>query len=134
MSNAPIRMNPDTLPDAGQVGYSQITVATPGRLAFVSGQVAWNADGSDVPDTLEAQTKQVVVNLGEALRAIDAGTHDIVQMRVYMTDLNDQTMGIAMTQLVSFLDGEQPSLTGIGVEALAAPDLKIEIEMVVQLP
>ncbi len=133
MSTALIRMNPETLPDTGKVGYSQITIANPGKLAFVSGQVAWDANGSAVPETLEAQTKQVVANLSEALRAIDANTGDIVQMRIYATDLNDETMGIAMTQIVDFLDGEQPSLTGIGVAALAGPDLKIEIEMVVQL-
>ncbi|HEC71025.1 hypothetical protein LCGC14_0728580 [marine sediment metagenome] len=133
MSTALIRMNPDTLPDAAKAGYSQITIANPGRLAFVSGQVAWGADGSVVPETLEAQTKQVVANLGGALRALNAGNRDIVQMRVYMTELNDETMAIAMTQIVNFLDGEQPSLTGIGVAALAGPDLKIEIEMVVQL-
>jgi enamine deaminase RidA (YjgF/YER057c/UK114 family) len=133
MSTALIRMNPDTLPDAGKAGYSQITIANPGRLAFVSGQVAWDANGSVVPETLEAQTKQVVANLGGALRALNAGNRDIVQMRVYMTELNDEAMGIAMTQIMNFLDGEQPSLTGIGVAALAGPDLKIEIEMVVQL-
>ena len=133
MSTALIRMNPDTLPDAGKAGYSQITIANPGRLAFVSGQVAWDTNGSVVPETLEAQTKQVVANLGGALRALNAGNRDIVQMRVYMTELNDETMGIAMTQIVNFLDGEKPSLTGIGVAALAGPDLKIEIEMVVQL-
>ena len=134
MSTALIRMNPDTLPDAGKAGYSQITIANPGRLAFVSGQVAWDANGSLVPETLEAQTKQVVANLGGALRALNAGNRDIVQMRVYMTELNDEAMGIAMTQIMNFLDGEQPSLTGIGVAALAGPHLKIEIEMVVQLP
>jgi enamine deaminase RidA (YjgF/YER057c/UK114 family) len=133
MSTALIRMNPDTLPDAGKAGYSQITIANPGRLAFVSGQVAWDTNGSVVPETLEAQTKQVVANLGGALRALNAGNRDIVQMRVYMTELNDEAMGIAMTQIMNFLDGEQPSLTGIGVAALAGPDLKIEIEMVVQL-
>ncbi|WP_421724537.1 RidA family protein [Bauldia sp.] len=134
MSNAPIRMNPDTLPDAGKAGYSQISVTSPGRLAFVSGQVAWDADGSAVPQTLEAQTEQVVANLGAALLAIDASTRDIVQMRVYMTELNDETMGIAMPQIAGFLNGEQPSMTGVGVTALAGPDLQIEIEMVVQIP
>ena len=133
MSTALIRMNPDTLPDAGKAGYSQITIANPGRLAFVSGQVAWDTNGSVVPETLEAQTKQVVANLSGALRALNATNRDIVQMRVYMTELNDEKMRIAMTQIMNFLDGEQPSLTGIGVAALAGPDLKIEIEMVVQL-
>ena len=36
MSNAIVRMNPATLPDAGKVGYSQISIANPGRLAFIS--------------------------------------------------------------------------------------------------
>ena len=134
MSNAIARMNPDTLPDAGKVGYSQISITNPGRLAFVSGQVAWSADGSAVPETLEGQTSQVISNLAEALRAIAATPRDIVQMRVYMTELNDATMVIVMTQITAFLVGEQPSLTGIGVASLANEDLKIEIEMVVQIP
>ncbi|MDD9721976.1 RidA family protein [Sulfitobacter sp. PR48] len=134
MSNAIARMNPDTLPDAGKVGYSQISITNPGRLAFVSGQVAWSADGSAVPETLEGQTSQVISNLAEALRAIAATPRDIVQMRVYMTELNDATMVIVMTQITAFLGREQPSLTGIGVASLANEDLKIEIEMVVQIP
>ncbi|WP_170766579.1 RidA family protein [Ruegeria lacuscaerulensis] len=134
MSNALIRMNPATLPDASKVGYSQISIANPGHLAFVSGQVAWDAAGSAVPATLEAQTKQVVANLSSALLAIDAGPRDIVQMRIYMTEMNDETIGIAMSQITSFLNGEKPSLTGIGVAALAGPDLQIEVEMVVRIP
>ncbi len=134
MSAGLTRMNPKTLPDAGKVGYSQITVANPGRLAFVSGQVAWNADGSAIPETLEAQSKQVVANLNAALQSIGASPEDIVQMRIYMTDLNDDTIGVAMHEIMEFLGGEQPSLTGIGVAALASPELKIEVEMVVQIP
>lgn len=133
MSNAPIRMNPGTLPDASKAGYSQISITNPGLLAFVSGQVAWDANGNAVPETLEAQTRQVVANLGAALQALDASTRDIVQMRVYATELNDETMGIVTPQILGFLDGAEPSLTGIGVAALAGPDLKIEIEMVVQV-
>ena len=112
----------------------QITVADPGRLAFVSGQVAWASEGSVVPETLEAQTKQVIENLSRALEAVNAGPRDIVQMRIYMTDLNDENMGIAMTQIAVFLDGVKPSLTGVGVADLAGPDLKIEVEMIVQIP
>lgn len=125
-------MNPNTLPDASKVGYSQISIANPGRLAFISGQVAWRAGGTPVPGTLDAQTKQVVENLGAALEAVGADTSDIIQMRIYMTDLNDETMGVAMSRIIRFLDGAQPSLTGIGVAALAAPELHIEVEMVVQ--
>lgn len=134
MSKMVTRLNPETLPDASHIGYSQISVTEPGRLAFVSGQVAGTRDGSAVPITLEAQTAQVVENLGSALAAVSATQQDIVQMRIYMTDLNDDTMAVAMPLIIDFLDGAQPSLTGVGVVALAATELKIEVEMVVRVP
>lgn len=127
------RMNPETLPDAGKIGYAQISIAAPARLAFVSGQVAWQAGGGGVPGSLAAQTGIVVENLRAALEALAACPDDIVQMRIYMTDLRPETQEIAMAKILPFLAGAQPSLTGVGVAALAAPDLLIEVEMVVQL-
>lgn len=133
MSAAIDRINPPALPDAGKIGYSQISIAQPGPLAFVSGQVAWRPDGTATPACLAEQTAVVVDNLQGALDALHATTDDIVQMRIYMTELTDETQGIAMAEILKFLDGAQPSLTGIGVAALAAPDLKIEVEMTVSV-
>ncbi|WP_299401932.1 RidA family protein [uncultured Roseobacter sp.] len=133
MSASIDRMNPPALPDAGKVGYSQISIAHPGPLAFVSGQVAWRPDGTTAPGSLAEQTAIVVTNLQGALDALQASTDDIVQMRIYMTDLRPETQEIAMAELMRFLDGAQPSLTGIGVAALAGPELQIEVEMVVQV-
>ncbi|WP_299081815.1 RidA family protein [uncultured Ruegeria sp.] len=133
MSAAIDRINPSALPDAGKIGYSQISIAPPGPLAFVSGQVAWRPDGAATPASLADQTAIVVDNLQGALDTILATTDDIVQMRIYMTELTDETQGIAMSEILKFLDGAQPSLTGIGVAALAAPDLQIEVEMVVKV-
>ncbi|MCR9086138.1 MAG: RidA family protein [Rhodobacteraceae bacterium] len=131
---APIdRMNPRALPDAGKVGYSQISIAHPGPLAFVSGQVAWRPDGGPAPASLAAQTAIVVDNLQGALDALQASPDDIVQMRIYLTDLRSERQEIAMAEILRFLHGARPSLTGIGVEALAGPDLEIEVEMVVQV-
>lgn len=128
------RMNPQALPDAGKVGYSQISIIQPGQLAFVSGQVAWRADGGSVPGALAEQTAIVIENLQGALTALGANPLDIVQMRIYMTDLTSKTQEVAMTQIMEFLAGAQPSLTGVGVTALASPDLQIEVEMIVQVP
>ncbi|RYH00736.1 RidA family protein [Salipiger sp. IMCC34102] len=127
------RMNPPTLPDAGRVGYSQISVIPPGPLAFVSGQVAWRHDGDALSADLEEQTGLVIENLSHSLAALDAEPEQIAQMRIYMTDLRPETQEVVMTQLAKFLDGAQPSLTGIGVSALASPELQLEIEMVVSL-
>lgn len=128
------RLNPAALPNTSNLGYSQISLVNAGTLAFVSGQVAQTADGSGAPEGLEAQTKQVIANLTEALRAVKASPQNIVKLRIYVTDLNEEAMIIVMPPIIAFLNGAEPSLTGIGVAALAGPDLKIEIEMIVQLP
>ncbi|WP_299598275.1 RidA family protein [uncultured Tateyamaria sp.] len=133
MSASIDRMNPPALPDTGKVGYSQISIVRPGALAFVSGQVAWRPDGTPPPASLAEQTAIVVENLKGALEALQASTDDIVQMHIYLTDLRDDTQDSAMGGILRFLDGAQPSLTGIGVAALAGPDLQIEVEMVVQV-
>lgn len=133
MSASIDRMNPQALPDAGKVGYSQISIVHTGPLAFVSGQVAWRPDGAAAPASLSEQTTIVVENLKEALDALQATPDDIVQMRIYMTDLRSETQEIAMAEIIRFLNGARPSLTGIGVDALAGADLQIEVEMVVQV-
>lgn len=127
------RMNPPALPDASKIGYSQVSIAHPAHLAFVSGQVAWRPDSAAAPASLAEQTAIVVENLQGALDALQASPDDIVQMRIYVTDLQPETQEIAMTEIMRFLDGARPSLTGIGVSALAGPDLQIEVEMVVQV-
>ena len=53
------RLNPPALSDASRLGYSQITVMEPGRLAFVSGQVGAPPGGGDVPEGLAAQAELV---------------------------------------------------------------------------
>jgi enamine deaminase RidA (YjgF/YER057c/UK114 family) len=39
-----------------------------------------------------------------------------------------------MPQFLSTFKGAQPCATGVGVKALAAPDLQVEMELVVRLP
>lgn len=134
MSQAISRLNPTTMPDAGAAGYSQISIAEPGRMGFISGQVAWNRDGTPAPADLPAQAELVVRNARAALDAVGAAAKDLVMVRVYLVDLTDERLGQLWPHLHSLFDGEQPSLTGIGVAALAAPDLQLEIEMVVRLP
>ncbi len=127
------RINPASLPDAQSIGYSQISVVEAGRIAYVSGQVASKGDGQPAPDNIAEQTRWVVANLANALEALDAHTEDIVWLRVYVVDLDDEKMAASFPVLLEFLNGTQPSLTGIGVSALAGADLMLEVEMAVQV-
>ena len=127
------RINPDALPDSKSIGYSQISVADAGRIAYVSGQIASKGNGEPAPDNIAEQTKWVVANLAGALDALDASTEHIVWLRIYVVDLDDEKMTESFPILLEFLNGSQPSLTGIGVSALASADLMLEVEMAVQV-
>lgn len=128
-----VHLNPPSLPDASAFGHSQITIVEPSRLAFISGQVAWKAGGGAVPSDLVQQADLVIANARTALRAAGATPADLVMVRVYVVDLTPERLQAFMPILLTFLDGARPSLTGIGVAALAGPELQLEIEMVARV-
>ncbi len=128
------RINPASLPNSTGLGYSQITTVEPGRMAYISGQVATRPGGEPVPDDLVEQTRIVAANAKSALKAVGAAPQDIVIARIFMTDLNEQTLAAAFPVLLEMFAGAQPCITGVGVAALAGPNLKIEMELTVRLP
>ncbi len=121
--------NPATLPDAGPIGYAQIASAGPGRLVAISGQVAVRADGTPPPATLAEQTEVVVANLGHALAAAGGSVDNLLSVRAFVVDLTPERVDQAMAIVRGFLGDHRPALTGVGVTALAAPGLQIEIEV-----
>ena len=133
MAHSLTRLNPPSLPDAGAMGYSQITTVEPGKLAFISGQVAWRPGGEPVPTTLQQQAHLVAQNARAALEAIGASPQDIILARIYLVDLTPERMQKVMPILMALFDGAQPCITGVGVAALAGPDLQLEMEMTVRL-
>ena len=134
MTNPIIRLNPSTLPNAGEMGYSQISIVEPGRMAYVSGQVAWRPNGEPAPENLAEQMKIVSINVKAALDTIRATPHDIVMARIYVVNLTPERLEELMPPFLAAFEGAQPCVTGVGVDALAAPDLQVEMELVVRLP
>ncbi|MBJ7537078.1 RidA family protein [Marinomonas transparens] len=128
------RLNPSTMPNSEAIGYSQISIVDPGRMAYVSGQVATRPNSDEIPSDLHSQMEIVSENIKEALTAVGASPKDIVQARVYAVDLNPDKMEILMPVLLSIFEGEKPCITGVGVQALASPEFLVEMEMVVSLP
>ena len=129
-----VRLNPASLPDAAAMGYSQISIVEPGRMAYVSGQVAWRPNGEPVPADVAEQMKIVAANAKAALDALGASPADIVIARCFMTDLTPDRLNQIFPPLLAMFNGAMPCITGVGVAALAAPDLQVELELTVRLP
>lgn len=61
-----------------------------GDLIFLSGQLAFGADGIIVaPDDVARQTEQVLANLGRVLASLGLDLSDVVKTTVWLTDTAD---------------------------------------------
>ena len=76
MAQSIARLNPSALPNAADLGYSQISIVESGRMAYISGQVAWQPGGEPVPSDLAEQAMLVAANVKAALDALGATPQD----------------------------------------------------------
>ncbi|MFI6576102.1 RidA family protein [Nocardiopsis sp. NPDC050513] len=124
-------MDPEGLPKVDL--YRQVSVATGSKLVFVAGQIARDADGNKVGEgDFAAQVEQCYLNLGTALAEAGSTFDDVAKLTLYVVDWTDDKMPL-------FVEGAaraarklgvsvQAPLTGVGVTALAEPDVMVEIE------
>lgn len=125
-------IQPPELLDAKRFGFTQVVTSPPGTLVFVSGQTALDANVQIVGgDDVGQQAEAALENLGHALRAASATPADITHLRVFVVDYDPGVAGPIAKAVVAFAgDSPPPAQTLIGVQALAVPGLRIEIEAV----
>jgi enamine deaminase RidA (YjgF/YER057c/UK114 family) len=113
--------------------YRQVSVATGGRLVFIAGQVAWDADGATVgAGDLAAQVEQCYLNVGTALAGVGATFADVAKLTVYVVDWTPDKMPLFLagaTRAFAKLGiTPTPPATLLGVAALHIPEHLVEIE------
>lgn len=129
------RRNPPTIWNStAKTGHSQINIVEPGRLAFMSGQVALPPDGGATPRDLTAQATLVADNLAKELVELKASPKDIVMFRMYVVNATTDRFTAAWAPIRKRLGGAMPGLTGIGVQSLWTPEVQLEVEMIVRVP
>ncbi|EMA35013.1 Rid family hydrolase [Haloarcula japonica] len=113
-----------------QVGYSRAIRA--GDTVRVAGTIATDEDGEVVaPGDPYEQTKHAFGIAADALAGLDAAIADVVQTRMYVTDIDDQErVGEAHSE---FFDDVRPVATMVEVSGLATPDAVVEVEAVAQV-
>ncbi|NUS56727.1 MAG: RidA family protein [Streptomycetaceae bacterium] len=113
-------------------------VTVSGPLAFVSGQVALDADGQLVgPGDTAAQTTQVLENLHRVLVSLGADWPDVVKLSWFLTGTADlQSVRDARDALLRPALGDRPNPASslFRVAGLFRPDLLVEVEAVAALP
>lgn len=126
-------VNPEGLPKVDL--YRQVSVATGSKLVFIAGQVARDADGTRVGEgDLVAQVEQCYLNIGTALTEVGGSFNDVAKLTAYIVDWTPDKMPLCaegITKACAKLGvTAAPPLTGVGVNALAEPDMLVEVEAI----
>jgi enamine deaminase RidA (YjgF/YER057c/UK114 family) len=121
-------VNPSEL--SSPTGYSHVAEVRGGRLVYISGQIALDAQGKLVgKGDLEAQADQVFRNLGAALASVGCTARNIVKFTVFMRNVKDvAAYRRARDRFMG--EGPRPASTLVEVSKLVSEELLIEIEAV----
>ena len=111
-------------------GYSPAVRA--GNLLFIAGEVGFRPDGS-IPLSAAEQTEVALERTKEILRLHGLTMADLVEVVSYHVNLKD-TVDEFLQVKARYTERPFPAWSIIGVEALALPDLKVEIRSVAVFP
>ena len=109
--------------------YSQGIVA--GDFFYASGQVAIIPETGEIAErTIEAQTRQVMKNIGALLEAAGADYSKVVKTGCFLADMND--FGIFNEIYAEYFNGHKPARSCVAVKTLPK-DVLCEVEVVAYL-
>ena len=119
-------VNPDGL--FKPTTFSQIAIGEGDEIVFISGQTARDKNGNVVGSgDVRKQTETALANLRIAVEAVGGSISDIAKITTYIVNLQpDDRFWIG--KLVKEHFPRPPAHTLIGISALAAPELLVEIE------
>lgn len=123
-------INPPHLFSSTPYGFSQIVVTSPGRLVFISGQVAWDEHLNLVGEgDLELQLEKSLENLKKAIETVGGTLANIVMLRIYKVNYQPEDGPIISAALKKYFGTiAPPASTWLNVAGLANEGFMIEVE------
>ena len=98
-----------------------------GDMLYLSGQIGNRPDGT-LPEGIEAQSRQVMDNIGAVLKSADLGFGDVVKCTVMIDDIK-QWGDFNKVYVTYFPDGKYPARSAFGADGLALGAL-VEVECI----
>ena len=124
------RINPPSMYNSVQYGFSHAALDTANGVLHLAGQVAFDKDCAIVGvGDLALQTRTALANLTQVLSACGSSVADLLRIRIYVKDHTLEKLGVVSAEVAAFYGEVLPAPnTFIGVQSLALPDLLVEIE------
>jgi enamine deaminase RidA (YjgF/YER057c/UK114 family) len=127
-------VNPETL--GAPVGYAHALVAAPGRLVFLGGQVAHDAEGVCRGRTLPEQFARALDNVVAALAAAGGRPEHLVSVQIFTTDMAGyRAAARELGEIYRRAVGRHyPAMALVGVKELFDPDALVELVCTAVVP
>jgi len=111
-------------PMESAAGYSRALVQ--GNWCFVSGTTGYDYQSMQMPESVEAQTRNALATIENALTEAGFAVADVVRAQYFLTDAADS--GRVFPILGEFFADIRPAATML-VTGLIRPEMRIEIEV-----
>jgi reactive intermediate/imine deaminase len=127
-------MDPPTIASPGGNYSHAVRIATgDGALLFVSGQVAFDPEGSLIGEgDMARQTERVFENLKAILEANGGSFVNVIKLTTFMTDIGRLAEMAEVRR--RYVSDPPPASTTVEVAALFRPEALIEVEAVAAIP
>lgn len=116
--------------------YTQMVKVSGGTLLFLSGQVAVDGNGRLIGEgDIYAQARQVFENIKTNLASQNADFSNIIKITIFIVNFQPEMRAALLAVANEYMDPDRPpASTLLGIQALARPDLLIEIEATAVIP
>jgi len=127
-------INPSTVFNSLQYGFSQAVEVSSGRRVLLSGQVGVDEQERTVATGLYGQTVKAFENIQSILAGTGGDLSHVVMMRIYIAEsVRDEQDQITRVLLERFPDNP-PASSWVIVSGLSLPQWLIEIEVEAVVP
>lgn len=109
--------------------YSQAVISN--GLVYCSGQIALDPKTMTiVSEEVEAQTKQVMENLGEVLKAADSGFNRVIKCSIFLDSMDD--FAVVNEVYGRYFNDAPPAREAVAVQTLPK-NVKVEISCIAEV-
>ncbi|KAH8703271.1 L-PSP endoribonuclease family protein [Talaromyces proteolyticus] len=125
----PEYFNYEGLGKINQQKYKYSQAVRVGDRIECAGQGGWDPQTGILKEDVEAQINQTFKNVDLALKtAGGTGWNQVFRLTSYHVSLDSEVMKIMVENFKKHIPDHEPLWTCVGVERLARPDMKVEIE------
>ena len=127
-------VNPPSLFNSLQYGFSQAVVVDGGRRVHLSGQVSVDEQERLTGRTLAEQTEAAVDNIETLLKSLGGGLEHVVMLRIYIVESERANQAAVSRALLNRFPVNPPASTWLLVSGLSEPEWLVEVEAEAVLP